>query len=475
MKKTINKYRRNIIIMLLITFVALLTLVSSRALSSHKLADLVTTSRQSYIILDAHNDTLSKVINSESWLPKANLGNSTSFEVDIPKLKQGGISVQYFGIWVNEKDYPGRSLSRTLALLNALFATIDNNQNQIQLAGSTAEIEAIIANEKIAAVAAIEGADALTEPHAIKLLYQLYDLGVRVIGFGWYHSNQLAAGYSGTYHNGSPSPPGLTVLGKKLIEQINRLGIILDVSHLPESSFWDVIEHTSDPVIASHSGAYSLHPHFRNLTDEQILAIAGRNGVVNIVFHAPFLTEPLHKASIATIVDHIDYVVDLTGIDYVGLGSDFDGGQMPNDLPNASLYSNIIGELLARGYSQLEIEKILAGNNLRVANQVWRDNSTVLSDVHIELIKPNKMGEIFYESRPQLSAKLSGGLPNPIQEQDIQVILDGKNISFKYDNDSNKITAIPVNQLAQGFHVLSFQATNQQNKVAYETTIFYIK
>src|SRR5699024_2172603 len=162
-----------------------------------------------------------------------------------------------------------------------------------------------------------------------------------------------------------PSEGGLTELGADVIREMNALGIIVDVSHMARDTFWDVIEVSEAPIIASHSGVNALKDHPRNLTDEQLVALKENGGVISIVYYPAFLTDN-ETGHVDDIIDHIDYAVDLIGIDHVGLGSDYDGAPMPEDLRNASDFPKIIEELAFRGYTKQEIEQIIGGNILRL-------------------------------------------------------------------------------------------------------------
>ncbi|MBX6342078.1 MAG: dipeptidase, partial [Thermomicrobiaceae bacterium] len=169
---------------------------------------------------------------------------------------------------------------------------------------------------------------------------------------------------------------GLTGLGRALVRQCNDLGILIDVSHLNEPGFWDVIQETSKPIVASHSNARALCDHERNLTDDQIKAIAEYGGLVGINYHVGFLVKGATKGSevpIGVLVDHIDHIVGLVGIDHVALGSDYDGATMPDALADAAHDVNIVHALAERGYDDEAIAKICRDNWLRVFERVWRE------------------------------------------------------------------------------------------------------
>src|SRR5699024_10971073 len=279
----------------------------------------------------------------------------------IPKLQSGGLNAPFFAAYTSGYyDNNPRSISRTLALINALYWTEEQNPNDLRITTATKEIRQAIRDNKIAAVPTIEGAYSMEEHNGIGLLHQYNDLGIRAIGFNWNYSNALGEGADRVYGDPdrTPSEGGLTDLGAEVAREMNKLGIVIDVSHMSRNTFWDVMEVAAAPVIASHSGVNAIKDHQRNLTDEQLLALKENDGVINIVFYPVFLTDN-PQGYVEDVVDHIDYAVNLIGIDHVGLGSDFDGASMPADLQDASQLPEITKELVKRGYTKSEIEKIL--------------------------------------------------------------------------------------------------------------------
>ena len=194
----------------------------------------------------------------------------------------------------------------------------------------------------------------------------LYRLGIRLITLTWNQRNQIADG-AGEARTGG----GLTEFGVKVVAEMNHLGMLIDVSHLSEAGFWDVIKKSKEPIVASHSNCYSLCPHLRNLKDEQIKALADKGGVIGVTFVPDFLIKENRKSTVEDVVRHIDYLVEKAGIDHVGLGSDFDGTvELPIGLKGADEIPNITKELLNQGYKEDDIKKILGGNFLRVFKDV---------------------------------------------------------------------------------------------------------
>jgi membrane dipeptidase len=315
---------------------------------------------QKAIVFDGHCDTILEVMNH-----KKSLGSRTSTgHLDIPRMKEGGIDVQFFAVFIEDIYKPNRSLKRTLQLIDCFYREMEKNQNDISLVTNYNQINEANSAGKIAAILSVEGGEALEGD--LGVLRVLHRLGVRLLTLTWNQRNQIADGI-GESRTGS----GLTEFGLKVIDEMNDLRMLIDVSHLSETGFWDVIKRSKTPIVASHSNCYALCPHLRNLKDEQIKALADKDGVIGITFVPDFLTQEKRKTSVKDIVKHIDYLVEKVGADYVGLGSDFDGtGDLPLGLEGVDKIHNITEELLNRGYKEREIEKILGGNFLRVFKEV---------------------------------------------------------------------------------------------------------
>jgi membrane dipeptidase len=315
---------------------------------------------QKATVFDGHCDTILEVINH-----KRSLGSRTLVgHLDIPRMKEGGVDVQFFAVFIEDIYKPDRSLKRTLQLIDCFYKEIEKNQDDISLVTNYNQIEEVNSAGKIAAILSIEGGEALEGD--LGVLRVLYKLGVRLLTLTWNQRNQIADGI-GESRTGS----GLTKFGLKVIDEMNRLGMLIDVSHLSETGFWDVIKRSKAPIVASHSNCYSLCPHLRNLKDEQIKALADKGGVIGITFVPNFLTQEKRKTTVGDVVKHIDYLVEKVGVDYIGLGSDFDGtGGLPLGLEGVDKVPNITGELLDRGYKEKDIKKILGENFLRVFKEV---------------------------------------------------------------------------------------------------------
>jgi len=310
----------------------------------------------SAVVVDLHCDTILDIHSGERRLDQ----RSAKGHIDLPRLKDGGVDVQVFAVYIAPK-LAGRGPARARELIETFRGVMAANARQITHVTTVEGIERARREGKIAAVLSIENGDALGgDP---KLLDEFYQHGVRMLGLTWNPSNALGDGALGRQHG------GLTDLGRAVLRRMEELGMVVDVSHLSEGSFWDAVKATRGPIIASHSNAAALHQHPRNLTDEQLRAIAGRGGVVGVNFYAGFLGE----ATLPRVLDHIEYMVKVIGVDHVALGSDFDGiPQAPVGLEDASKMPNITAGLLSRGFTPEQIHKILGGNALRVFKQVWK-------------------------------------------------------------------------------------------------------
>lgn len=316
---------------------------------------------QKAIVFDAHCDTLLDIVSHRRSLgDKSSMGN-----LDIPRLKEGGVNIQIFAAFIDDIYKPDRSLKRVLQIFDSFYQEMEKNNDEISLVTSYNQIKKVNSAGKIAAILSIEGGEALEGD--LGVLRVLYKLGVRLITLTWNQRNQIADGVSE-----SRTASGLTEFGLKVIDEMNRLGMLIDVSHISETGFWDVIKNSKVPIVASHSNCYNLCPNLRNLKDKQIQALADRGGVIGVTFDPDFLTKNKREANIEDILDHIDYLVKIGGIDCVGLGSDFDGtdNNLPKNLEGVNKMPNITIRLINQGYKEEDIEKILGKNFLRVFKEV---------------------------------------------------------------------------------------------------------
>lgn len=312
-------------------------------------------------VFDAHADTVLALEGGRPFGERSEAGH-----VDLPRLRAGGVDVQVFALYIEPQYKPERALARVLHLRDVLVHALAGTGGAVRLCRSAADLDAAATEGQIAAVLSIEGGEAVGTDLA--LLRALHALGVRAMGLTWNERNAIADGAGEDRAQG-----GLTEFGRQVVLEMDRLGMVVDVSHLCERSFWDVLEVSRGPVVASHSNARSLCDHVRNLRDEQIRALAQAGGVMGMNFFASFLDEEPARADVGRVCDHIDHVCGLVGPRHVGLGSDFDGiSRTPRGLEDCSRMPAITVELLRRGYAEADVRLILGDNFLRVFRAVWR-------------------------------------------------------------------------------------------------------
>lgn len=309
------------------------------------------------VIVDAHCDTVTKIMEVEG-----NLKTNTC-HIDLDRMAKYGGFVQFYAAFVEPAYGQAYAMKRAVQIIDRLFNEIETYKDYVMLCCNYNEIKATLKQKKVAAFLSIEGGDALQgELSALRMFYKL---GVRSICLTWNHRNEIADGVGeGT------TAGGLTIFGRDVIREMNALGMIIDVSHLSEKGFWDVIELSQSPIIASHSNARKLCGHRRNLWDEQMVALKENGGVMGMNFYPPFLTER-PKAALVDIVRHIEYSTALLGCDHVGIGADFDGIEhTPEDVQGVQDLDSILNELAKLNYSEEDISKIAGGNFLRVIKNV---------------------------------------------------------------------------------------------------------
>lgn len=311
------------------------------------------------IFVDAHCDTITKIMENGENLVK------NSCHIDIERQKTLGKSVQFFAAFIDPAYCQAYALKRALQIIDEFYRQMEINKDDIMLCCNYNDIMKAVDGNKIAAVLSIEGGEALQGD--LGVLRMLYRLGVRSICLTWNYRNEIADGVKDGESGG-----GLTPFGKKVIREMNDLGMLVDLSHISEKGFWDVMECTSAPVIVSHSNAKKLCSHGRNLTDEQIDAVKYNGGVIGINLYPDFLKDS-KDASISDIIRHIEYISGLIGSDHIGLGADFDGVEsLPEGIGGVQDVGKIIDELSKLNYSSQDIEKFAGGNFLRVIKEVLR-------------------------------------------------------------------------------------------------------
>jgi len=313
------------------------------------------------LVVDTHVDTIMNLVSGRT----ATLGERNSVgHVDFPRLREGGVDVQFFAAFIEPEFKPERSLKRALQMIAAFCRDAEKYPEAVGIALSYADIERITGEDRLAAVISIEGGEAVAGD--LGVLACLYRLGVRSLGLTWNERNEIADGVGERVAGG-----GLTLFGRELIGEMNRLGMLIDVSHLAERGFWDVLECSRQPIIASHSNAQAICPHPRNLNDAQIKALAANGGVMGMNFYSSFICE--REPSLDRLVDHIEHIIGLVGPDHLGIGSDFDGiSSAPVGLEDVTKLPNLTAKLLERGFAPATIRKILGENYLRVFRDVLK-------------------------------------------------------------------------------------------------------
>ncbi|MBP9104845.1 MAG: dipeptidase [Chitinophagaceae bacterium] len=378
----------------LLIFLSLL-IINSNAQSYQKI-------HSKAIVVDTHNDILTKIIETGVILDQDLTGKAHS---DLIRLKKGGMDLQFFSVWSDGNRI--NPFAYAMRQMDTLDAIVKRNPDKIVKVATVKEIYKAAKQHKIAAMFGIEGGHQIEND--LKKLDTLYYRGARYITLTWNNSTNWAT--SAAYETSGKilSHIGLNDFGKEVVKHMNKLGMMIDVSHVGDQTFWDVINTTTKPIIASHSSIYNITPQRRNLKDDQIKAIAKNGGVIQINFYPLFIDSTagkkfddflnLHMAEndslmnvgindwvagailfsryskdlqymrppLSTLIQHIEYVIKLVGVDYVGLGSDFDGIEFtPLGLDDVSKYPLITKALLEKGYSKKDVTKILGGNLLRV-------------------------------------------------------------------------------------------------------------
>ena len=360
------------------------------------------------IVADTHNDVLLRAMDGEDISLETKRGHS-----DLVRLKKGGVDIQVFAVWVDPVAFEKNPFKRANQMIDTLYSIASRNPDKIAVVRNSSELEKALSEGKICAVIGVEGGHAIE--NSIENLERLYKRGVRYLGLTWNNSVDWASSaFDETTNPEKLKVKGLSEFGKKVVEKMNELGMLGDVSHLGEQAFWDVIKVTKKPVIASHSSVYNLCPHYRNLKDEQIKAIAQTGGVIFVNFYAEYIDSAFNtkrkqleekyktqfdsirilyehnpqeyrrarrqlmmriadelRPPLDVLIDHIDYIAKLVGVEHVGLGSDFDGISVtPLEMDDVTFLPNITKKLLERGYSIEDVKKILGGNFVRVFKQV---------------------------------------------------------------------------------------------------------
>jgi membrane dipeptidase len=321
--------------------------------------NLVTLHNDAFFI-DLHDDLLENTEGmAYDWGARHTLQ-----QTDIPRMIEGGVDADMFVIWI-DPTHAGSYYDYAKSFINTFNTQISNNSSKIAQARNANQIDSINKSGKIAAVLCVEGGHAIE--NSIDKLIEFYNAGARYLTITWNNSIDWAVSSS----DSRSTTVGLTDFGKQVIKTLDSLGMLIDVAHTGVKTIEDILTVTKNPIIDTHTGAYNLRAHNRNLTDDQLKAVAKSGGVVGVVFYPPFLVSK-GTANIDSVVKHIDYIKNLVGVDYVAIGSDFDGmgTDHPIGLDDVSKFPELTLALLKKGYSESDIRKILGLNYLRVMRQV---------------------------------------------------------------------------------------------------------
>jgi len=366
------------------------------------------------IVCDTHNDIISTCV-EKGYAFDSDLSGKT--HSDLNRMLKGGLDVQVFSVFCDGKEkQPYAFANREI---DSLYAWTNRNPSKMSLVTNPSELQLAVKEHKLASMLGVEGGHMIEDD--LSKLDSFYQRGVRYMTLTWNNNNSWAT--SAEYESGNQSKDttvdhtqkkGLSAFGVQVVKRMNELGMMVDLSHVGDQTFWDAINTSTKPVLVSHSNAYALCPVYRNLKDDQIKAIAKNGGVIQLNFYPAFLDSSIgrklvafhrkHRSEIKSIIatgkkdfeaeaivakkynkeveamqvpfkllfDHMEYIIKLAGIDHVGLGGDFDGISItPKVLTDVTKYPMITKELVKRGYSETDIEKILGGNFIRVfeANQ----------------------------------------------------------------------------------------------------------
>ncbi len=349
-------------------------------------------------ILDGHNDTLLNLSLKGRGRGRSFFERSKVGHIDLPRAKEGNFAGGFFacfappdpkGGWTEEDALtlheggyvvtdspalpPDYALLSAERLMGKLFELEAESDGKLKVVRKVGEIEACLERGTIAAILHFEGAENLGEDASS--LEDFYEKGLRSLGLVWSRPNKYANGVPFRFPASPDTGAGLSGAGKELVRECDRLGVLVDLSHLNERGFWDVANISEDPLVATHSNAHAICPSTRNLTDRQLDAIRDSDGMVGINFAVSFLREDganSRDTTLDVIVDHVDHLVERVGMNRVGFGSDFDGAMMPKEMGDVSGLPKLLGKLRERGFGDEDLRKISHENWLRVLRETWK-------------------------------------------------------------------------------------------------------
>jgi len=394
------------VLLMAFTYISLLV-VAAVALSAVSVSDKARKLHFSSIVVDTHDDTTQRFLDG-----KFDVGERTNTgSIDIPRMKEGGLNAIFFSIWIPSKVIGPDAVRRALQQIDAVREQVRKHPNDLVLATTAAQIREAKKNDQIAALMGVEGGHMINSD--LDVLRKFAGLGVRYMTLTHSGNDEWAdSSTDKAAHN------GLTDFGKDVVREMNRLGVMVDISHVSDKTFADALAISKAPMIASHSSCRAICDAPRNMTDEMMKALAAKGGVVQINYHVGFLSQEFRDAEKADpkinaaiehevtkrcgdneacqllegdkltreaveqgklprigyekIIEHIDHAVKVAGADHVGLGSDFDGANMPYGMEDATKLPLITEALLKKGYSESDVRKILGENTLRVMSEVER-------------------------------------------------------------------------------------------------------
>jgi membrane dipeptidase len=410
--------------------------------ASRPKTDTAQTIHQSALIIDTHADTPQRFLDGNF-----DLGENTPVadgHIDLGKIRQGNLGAEFFSIWV-EPEFKGHYARRAMELIDSVYQQAARHPDKMEMAFTADDIVRAHEQRKFAALMGIEGGHAIEND--MRLLRDFHRLGVRYMTLTWSNTNEWADSSGDIQDPNVKHHNGMTDFGKDVVREMNRLGMIVDISHVSDATFYQALLVSQAPVIASHSSSRELTNHPRNMTDDMLRAVRNNGGVVMVNFYSAFIDENYRKTSsdpekikqrdadveafkrahahpdgspvtyneyaplekkwaaqfarppLKSLIDHIDHIAKVAGIDHVGLGSDFDGvTSLPDGIDSAADLPKITQALLERGYTREQIHKILGENFLRVmreveaaARRLQADHKDALSFEDIELMAANRV------------------------------------------------------------------------------------
>jgi len=396
---------------------------------------------ESAIVIDTHADTTGRFID-ENFDPGKDAGKG---QWDLAKAKQGNLGAEFFSVWIDPEKFKDHYPQRTLKMIDSIYQTVTKHPDEMVMAFSTRDIYAARRgpHKRIAALIGIEGGHAIEND--MGLLRDYYRLGARYMTLTWANSNEFAQSSGDTKKDekGKLIDPGMTEHGRLIVREMNRLGMMVDISHVSDRTFYNALTASRAPVIASHSGARAITDVPRNMNDDMLIALARNGGVAQVNFYCRFISNDYNKAAdkfvqdhpedvkkfremqdaynagkidmtefqayetkmennvprppLSALIDHIDHIAKVAGVDHVGIGSDFDGlSCLPQGIDSVADLPKITQALMERGYSAADMRKILGGNLLRVFAEVEKVSQKMQHETN-----PDKRQEVALPPSPK--------------------------------------------------------------------------